>query len=762
MKRNIKRVMSFLITMAVVLPSVPALASGGGGKTSIMPISALLDYEESPIAPVSTDTDGGEDQSVPLSLFPDIEGHWARRQLERAIQDGLMKGYEDGKIYPDSSVSYAQVITLICRMLNPVQFAAYSDIGLSGTEWYAEAAVGASAMGLPVYYELLSASSISRAKAFTLIVSAFQLQEAEPDYSVLNPFSDVSGTSGEARDALAVMVGSGYIGGYGGKLHAESDITRAEFITLLYRIALNYVDASEIDETVSGGMIVSGEAEISDKTFTSPVFLDCTSGNVSLSNVTADMIVIRSQSLSELSLTDGTTVGRLVLAGSTDKVVDDDGAERLSTIAVHPDEESSVGTLVIGAFNGHTDVGGNVGRVEITGNGYHVSIQTDLQDLVISGNRDVVSIDEKNEIKRLALTRASGYNSVTVPIPLAECAVDGERNTVYIDNTVTNLDLYGDNNFVTGKGSAETLTMHTTRSTTDLEFGTEVDKRDYGIENAVVTLSAPSLLPVGETLTVTAYFQNDLERQCEATWLVDGNVAKTESVTVLPTQKSLSFSTSYEYSETMNTASTIEFRLSYTTADNYAQSASDTKTVTLENYSQEYYDQYNRDKVLAAVTTGYIGNRTTKWAEENDYDRRTKEIWVNAKGYSSATQYLIWINTTYQKVNIFEGSAGNWTLIHTFLCGTGAPGTPTPVGVYTVWARSSHGWTTGTYNVRPIVNFKTGSGYAFHSRLYNPGHTYLTDPSIGFPVSHGCIRMYDEDVQWIYDHVPNETTVVVF
>jgi len=64
--------------------------------------------------------------------------------------------------------------------------------------------------------------------------------------------------------------------------------------------------------------------------------------------------------------------------------------------------------------------------------------------------------------------------------------------------------------------------------------------------------------------------------------------------------------------------------------------------------------------------------------------------------------------------------------------------------------------------VRPVVNFRVGSGYAFHSRLYNPGHNYLTDPSIGFPVSHGCIRMYDEDVQWIYDNIPNNTSVVVF
>ena len=115
-----------------------------------------------------------------------------------------------------------------------------------------------------------------------------------------------------------------------------------------------------------------------------------------------------------------------------------------------------------------------------------------------------------------------------------------------------------------------------------------------------------------------------------------------------------------------------------------------------------------------------------------------------------------------QRVNVFKRDGDMWKLEKTFLCGTGAPGTNTPVGVYTIWARSSYGWTTGTYNVRPVVNFRVGSGYAFHSRLYDPWHNYLTDPNIGFPISHGCIRMYDEDVQWIYDTVPDNTAVVVF
>ena len=71
------------------------------------------------------------------------------------------------------------------------------------------------------------------------------------------------------------------------------------------------------------------------------------------------------------------------------------------------------------------------------------------------------------------------------------------------------------------------------------------------------------------------------------------------------------------------------------------------------------------------------------------------------------------------------------------------------------------GWFKTKYDVKPIVNFYQG-GYAFHSRLLYHGTDEVKDPSIGFPVSLGCMRMYNEDVQWMYDNIPIWTTVVVW
>jgi hypothetical protein len=70
---------------------------------------------------------------------------------------------------------------------------------------------------------------------------------------------------------------------------------------------------------------------------------------------------------------------------------------------------------------------------------------------------------------------------------------------------------------------------------------------------------------------------------------------------------------------------------------------------------------------------------------------------VNEKGYSSNTEYLVWVSIAYQRVNVFTGSKGNWTLDKTFIVGTGASGRDTPVGVWKIIGKNPTGWTSSTY-----------------------------------------------------------------
>ncbi|MCF0123871.1 MAG: L,D-transpeptidase family protein, partial [Ruminiclostridium sp.] len=284
---------------------------------------------------------------------------------------------------------------------------------------------------------------------------------------------------------------------------------------------------------------------------------------------------------------------------------------------------------------------------------------------------------------------------------------------------------------------------------------------DNGISKAVATLNAPATLEAGATLSVTAdLWYPEAGKTCTADWYVDGQ--KVSSQTIVLGTKTPQLTHKYTYTENMKTTSELRFVLSYTTQDGRAQQVSAVKTIQLKNYGYQYYHNISEADVLRMVTNTYAGDYTLAWALNHDYDPEIKTAWVNLKGYSSNTQYLVWVNLTYQRVNIFQGYQGNWKLIRSCLCGSGKNSTPTIKGVFTT-SYKQQSWNYGSYYCGPIVRFNGSSGYAFHSRLeYWPMNSdRYYDARIGFPVSHGCLRMYNDDIWFMYYNIPNGTTVVV-
>jgi len=146
------------------------------------------------------------------------------------------------------------------------------------------------------------------------------------------------------------------------------------------------------------------------------------------------------------------------------------------------------------------------------------------------------------------------------------------------------------------------------------------------------------------------------------------------------------------------------------------------------------------------------------YIRQGDYSVEEKETYVNQSGYTSQTDYLVWISLNTQRVNVFLGSAGNWKLAQSFTVATGKNSTPTIAGVFEYFYRRDR-WDFGDYYVEPVLIFN--GGHAFHSRTYTPSGNLL-DPTLGYPVSAGCIRMADEDIAWLDTYLPLHSTVVVY
>jgi len=52
-----------------------------------------------------------------LSMFKDIQGHWAQADIEHLAQLGLIRGDEQGNFMPDKPITRAEVAVIISRLL---------------------------------------------------------------------------------------------------------------------------------------------------------------------------------------------------------------------------------------------------------------------------------------------------------------------------------------------------------------------------------------------------------------------------------------------------------------------------------------------------------------------------------------------------------------------------------------------------------------------------------------------------------------------
>ena len=153
----------------------------------------------------------------------------------------------------------------------------------------------------------------------------------------------------------------------------------------------------------------------------------------------------------------------------------------------------------------------------------------------------------------------------------------------------------------------------------------------------------------------------------------------------------------------------------------------------------------------------YIPDDTVTTDGTLDYSKATKEGFVDLRGYDSKTDYLVWISRYTQKVIVFQGKKGDWEVIRTFPCSSGANNTPTPEGIYTINSRTWR-WNFDYYYVDNVSIFS--GGHAFHSILIDYGGNVF-DGRVGIPLSHGCVRMLPDDCRYIYS-LPMETRVIVY
>ena len=742
---KLKKTISTILLFAIILSSFSTVFA-----TETIPATEsseeIVVTSEQPTTTENADADEADEKTdEPEPVSPeteepnsDIDGHWAQATLEKAIEDKLISGFEDGTIRPDDAITTAQMITILTRLLGAVHtqnegFVAPEDA------WYYEAAAKAAYLDLLEPGAANLDTSMTRQNAFAMTARAFAMTPAMPNEAVLSAFSDAGLVTPENRAAIAAFITEKIVQGSGGAINANGSISRAEFCTIIYRIAPNIVSPSGITNNLTGGTIVKGDATIFSIAPNLKLWLDCTTTTLSIGAVAIPQLTIKSHELKTLTLYPGANIGTLILDANKSSV-------KLGTLG-----GITINTLRIQNGGEHVITDSVIENIEITGKSQTVTIDGKHKSVIVSGSNNVVTLSENADISELIVIGSGNYvgternHNLQSPAPLGKTkisslTVGGDKNMLYINSgsAIRTINATGTNaaiNLYTPE--IETLILSGSNNALYLPpifTGTDSEPEILNIARYILSGANNKIqLPYGTTKSLSVSG-------------IGNSIAVPESGIIT--------------SATIDGAKTRV--IGEGKADHLVLNAAactiEIEVATLEDNS----GRFDVDRILGMVSYTYKGDYTLAWAEAHDYEDYEKEIWINAKSHSSKTRYLIWINLAMQRVNIFQGSRGNWELIYSCIVGTGRPGNGTPVGVYDTTYKLASGWTTGSYTCRPVVGFRLGSGYAFHSRLYYPNSTTLKDASIGFPVSAGCIRMYDEDINYIYNEIPLGTTVVVY
>ena len=183
--------------------------------------------------------DGGE--LCPTRKFDDVDaGAWYHDAVDWAVEEGLLSGYEDGKLGPDGTLSRAQLATVLWRQAGEPE----AEGGLSFADcdpeaFYAEAVAWADEAGIIAGYgdgtNFGPEDPVTREQLATILWRQAGEPEGKGD---LAKYPDGDEATDYAVPALEWAVDTGVLSGFGdGTLAPGGVLSRAMLAAMLQRMA---------------------------------------------------------------------------------------------------------------------------------------------------------------------------------------------------------------------------------------------------------------------------------------------------------------------------------------------------------------------------------------------------------------------------------------------------------------------------------------------------------------------------------------------
>lgn len=193
--------------------------------------------------------------------YTDIDdNHWAESAVESFSKLGIINGYSDNTFKPDDYITRAEFITIVNRILkNSVQSNKYIADNNSKDWYYIEIkkAIASNIIQGDPNGDVRPNDFITREEVAVVLHRTFST--ISTDSIKINKFADYKDISVWAIDAIALFVKDGYIKGYeDNTIKPQNYITRAETVSLLYRLFSEIIVKGQYTGNVYGNLLVNG------------------------------------------------------------------------------------------------------------------------------------------------------------------------------------------------------------------------------------------------------------------------------------------------------------------------------------------------------------------------------------------------------------------------------------------------------------------------------------------------------------------------
>ncbi len=190
----------------------------------------------------------------------DIKAHWAEAVILKWVNQGLAKGYGDGRFGPNDSITRAEFVTLLNRIFGYQQISKKSFPDVKAGAWYAGEIAKAYQAGIisgDNNGNMNPEAVISRQEAVVILARAFSL--AGDDLDAALKYSDVGQIAEWALGSVGTMTKKGYVTGRPGNLFApKANLSRCEAVKMIDNAMGEVINtAGTYTRVVPGNMVIS-------------------------------------------------------------------------------------------------------------------------------------------------------------------------------------------------------------------------------------------------------------------------------------------------------------------------------------------------------------------------------------------------------------------------------------------------------------------------------------------------------------------------